>query len=121
MLDQKKIEDLERMMNVMKSYKEGKKVQIQPILDYDNEPWVDCKEPKWDWANYDYRIKPDAEKIKKILESRQPETLVYIKMKIEELGDSGILCDVDTFPVFGEDRDYYYLVPLSYINKKFGL
>lgn len=124
---QKKESELERMIEVMKSYKEGKIIQIQPIMDYDNEPWVDCEEPNWDWSNYDYRVKPGVEIIKDIISLNNTATITFIKMSLTELERCGIDIDKDTFPSLTETRDenedplVIYYVPMSYIVKKFSI
>lgn len=38
----------------MEAYADGKKVQKQDI----NGLWIDCDNPMFDWASFNYRIKP---------------------------------------------------------------
>ena len=47
-------EDIKRATEVMLAYAQGKTIQRQ---DPDGK-WVDCVVPMFDWAGYNYRIKP---------------------------------------------------------------
>ena len=51
--------DIDHMIAVMQAAKEGKAIQSRhrPHRDID-VCWRDAPEPGWDWATYDYRIKP---------------------------------------------------------------
>ena len=51
--------DIDHMIAVMQAAKEGKAIQsrYRPSQDID-VCWRDAPEPGWDWATYDYRIKP---------------------------------------------------------------
>ena len=45
------------MIEVMKGYEDGKIVQYK-THDLDGS-WLSLPHPSWDWAKYDYRIKPE--------------------------------------------------------------
>lgn len=45
----------EEMIKVMKAFTEGKTIQCK---ENGRDAWYDCS-PAWDWANYEYRIKPE--------------------------------------------------------------
>lgn len=45
-------------IEVMKAYTEGKKIEIKSKQDK-NDEWGDIRYSNWDWANYEYRIKPE--------------------------------------------------------------
>ena len=47
-------EDIKRATEVMLAYAQGKTIQRQ---DPDGK-WIDCTVPMFDWAGYNYRIKP---------------------------------------------------------------
>ena len=51
--------DIDHMIAVMQAAKEGKAIQsrYRPSQDID-VCWRYAPEPGWDWATYDYRIKP---------------------------------------------------------------
>ena len=53
-------EDIKRATEVMLAYAQGKNIQIQGP----DGKWVDCIAPMFDWAIYDYRIKPQLTDIK---------------------------------------------------------
>lgn len=46
----------EEMIEVMKAYTEGKKIQCKEVY---GKSWHICT-PAWDWRNFDYRIKPES-------------------------------------------------------------
>lgn len=46
------------MIAVMKAYDEGKKIQFKENHEVE---WHDCNTPLWDWACFDYRVKPEEE------------------------------------------------------------
>lgn len=48
-------EEIKEAVKVMEAYADGKKVQKQNI----NGLWIDCDNPKFDWASFNYRIKPE--------------------------------------------------------------
>ena len=52
-------EDIKRATDVMLAYGQGKIIQRQ---DPDGK-WIDCDRPMFDWAGYDYRIKPQLTSI----------------------------------------------------------
>lgn len=47
-------EEVKEAAKVMEAYADGKKVQKQDI----NGLWIDCDNPMFDWASFNYRIKP---------------------------------------------------------------
>ena len=47
-------EEIKEAVKVMEAYADGKKVQKQDI----NGLWIDCDNPMFDWASFNYRIKP---------------------------------------------------------------
>ena len=47
-------EEIKEAAKVMEAYADGKKVQKQDI----NGLWIDCDNPMFDWASFNYRIKP---------------------------------------------------------------
>lgn len=55
------------MIAVMQAYDEGKQIQERKnlinVFDTDIE-WKDCKSVIWNWALFDYRIKPEEQEIK---------------------------------------------------------
>lgn len=46
------------MIAVMKACDEGKQIQFKGNHEVE---WHDCNPPLWDWACFDYRIKPEEE------------------------------------------------------------
>jgi len=46
-------------IEVMKAYAEGKKVQTRDPGSYTWVDWTAEFEPRWNWENMDYRIKPE--------------------------------------------------------------
>lgn len=50
---------IEEMIKVMQAYSEGKTIQCKEVNDNDYDAWYVCN-PAWDWANYDYRVKPES-------------------------------------------------------------
>ena len=48
-------EEIKEAAKVMEAYADGKKVQKQDI----NGLWIDCDNPMFDWASFNYRIKPE--------------------------------------------------------------
>lgn len=50
------IEETKEAIKVMQAYVDGKEVEAQrPIA---GSCWIRASEPRWDWFNYIYRIKP---------------------------------------------------------------
>ena len=47
-------EEIKEAAKVMEAYADEKKVQKQDI----NGLWIDCDNPMFDWASFNYRIKP---------------------------------------------------------------
>lgn len=48
----------EEMIEVMKSYNEGKEIECKYKTDKD---WNICATPSWDWFTYDYRVKEEPQ------------------------------------------------------------
>lgn len=48
-------EEIRAAAKVMEAYADGKKVQKQDI----NGLWIDCDNPMFDWASFNYRIKAE--------------------------------------------------------------
>lgn len=44
-------DNLFRMMDIMKAYSEGKKIEV-----FVNDEWKECSIPTWNWEEYDYRV-----------------------------------------------------------------
>lgn len=49
--------DLNHMVAVMQAWKEGKTIQSK-LRAQGKDHWVDVAFPSWDWATFDYRVKP---------------------------------------------------------------
>lgn len=45
---------------VMKAHEEGAKIEARSR--FYNRGWADISDPKWDWCNCDYRVKPEPSK-----------------------------------------------------------
>lgn len=43
-------------IEVMKAYEDGKTIQS---YDLEQDKWVNCQNPTWNWLGFDYRIKPE--------------------------------------------------------------
>lgn len=52
------MKNLDYMILVMRSYKEGKKIECHNLV-IPNSKWEECIVPIWDWHNYDYRVKKE--------------------------------------------------------------
>lgn len=46
------------MIAVMQAYEDGKEIQLRLLTD---SKYYDCKNPGWNWDNYDYRVKKEPE------------------------------------------------------------
>lgn len=44
---------------VMQAYEDGKEIEFRSA--YTEEEWVRCFKAVWNWAEFDYRIKPEPE------------------------------------------------------------
>lgn len=44
-------------IEVMKAYEDGKTIQS---YDIEQDKWVNCHNPTWNWLGFDYRIKPES-------------------------------------------------------------
>lgn len=60
---------IEEKIAVMQAFREGKEIQLRLLID---SKYYDCKNPGWNWDNYDYRVKG---------EPKQPE---YIPFSFED-------------------------------------
>lgn len=50
---------IDRMVTVMQAFKEGKAIQRRHRnRSAIEENWRDAPEPRWDWFEFDYRVKP---------------------------------------------------------------
>ena len=56
--------DIDHMIAVMQAAKEGKAIQSRhrPSRDID-VCWRDAPKPSWDWATFDYRVKPEPRRV----------------------------------------------------------
>ena len=45
---------------VMQAFADGKEIELRLLTDSE---YYDCKNPGWNWGNYDYRVKPTSEYI----------------------------------------------------------
>lgn len=45
----------EEMIEVMQAFVKGEGIEYK---NYDGDTWIETIHPVWDWAFYDYRIKP---------------------------------------------------------------
>ena len=48
----------QEMIAVMQAYEDGKEIQLRLLTD---SKYYDCKNPGWNWDNYDYRVKQATE------------------------------------------------------------
>ena len=47
------------MADIMLAFEKGEQIEKKYVRKwFDNEKWYDAPTPKWDWINYDYRVKP---------------------------------------------------------------
>ena len=94
-------EDIKRATEVMLAYAQGKTIQRQDP----NGKWNDCPVPMFDWAGYNYRIKPQLTDI-------QPNQWISVEDDLpcnhEELMD-------------GEFQTKFVIVSTNGINKYFEL
>lgn len=61
----------QEMIAVMQAYVDGKEIELAPNC-YANKTWKDTSNPRWDWYQFDYRVKE---------EPKQPE---YIPFTFED-------------------------------------
>lgn len=54
------MDDIDHMLAVMQAAKEGKAIQYRARCNRGgtDENWGDAPNPIWNWATYDYRVKP---------------------------------------------------------------
>lgn len=45
---------IQEMIAVMQAYEDGKEIELRRLAD---SKYYDCKNPSWNWDNYDYRVK----------------------------------------------------------------
>lgn len=50
---------IQEMIAVMQAYEDGKEIQLRLLTD---SKYYDCKNPGWNWDNYDYREKEELKK-----------------------------------------------------------
>ena len=48
---------IKEMVDIMQAYERGEQIQVKGS----GIEWIDIVSPKWDWINYEYRIKPKPE------------------------------------------------------------
>ena len=46
-------------ISIMHSYEDGKTIEVQSPIGSKWQDWTKYGEPQWDWANHDYRVKPE--------------------------------------------------------------
>lgn len=51
--------DVERYIEVMKAFLEGKQIQYKNKYGCEESCWTDDDNPSWDWATVTYRVKPN--------------------------------------------------------------
>lgn len=78
----------EEMMEIMKAYIEGNRVQCK-ALKYDVCIWMDDSNPCWDWNNFEYRVKPEAAEPRYSIDDVTGE----LKAKTKSLRDDVITID----------------------------
>lgn len=112
----------EEMIEVMKAYTEGKRIEIKSKQD-ENDNWTDISYSNWDWLNYDYRVKQEVtyrpyknlEEFKKdivrkyggssfenILETRN----IWLKSKCKEFIGQIVKLTTDNVFVDGSDKSW---------------
>lgn len=56
--------DIDSMVTVMQAFKEGKAIQYWARCNRStDENWGDAPNPIWNWASYDYRVKPEPRRV----------------------------------------------------------
>ena len=45
---------IQEKIEIMQAYERGEQIQVKGS----DIEWIDIVSPKWDWINYDYRVKP---------------------------------------------------------------
>ena len=76
-------ENIKKAAEVMLAYTQGKDIQRQDS----NGKWIDCSIPMFDWASYNYRIKPQLIDI-------QPNQWISIDENLPKQDEEVIvLCD----------------------------
>ena len=72
--------DIDHMIAVMQAAKEGKAIQYRARGNRGtDENWGDAPSPIWNWAKYDYRVKPEPRRIwvNMYVNDRTPRTHFY--------------------------------------------
>lgn len=97
----------EEMIEVMKAYTEGKHVEYRGTK---NDPWREAI-PRWDWNNFEYRIKPEKE---------EPKYRPYKDVN-EMLDDINKCLETIKHPIFGEiwlnHTNRGLMIPINGIDK----
>ena len=52
---------IDEMITVLKAFKEGKTIEFRRMEGIGNTKWRETASPIWEWARYEYRVKPEAE------------------------------------------------------------
>ena len=56
--------DIAHMIAVMQAAKEGKEIQFRDRCNRGTDDnWVDAPSPIWNWATFDYRVKPEPRRV----------------------------------------------------------
>lgn len=56
--------DIDHMIAVLQAFKEGKAIQYWARCNRGtDENWGDAPNPIWNWASYDYRVKPEPRRV----------------------------------------------------------
>ena len=116
----------EEMISVMRSYADGKEIEYHgPVF----EKWIDViGPPVWNWANFDYRVKPEPPQKKIVPYERAEEFLAaqkehgpYIKDVINGPTYNMPLCITDEMGIyniiyfsFGPDSETFSMKQLLY-------
>ena len=58
------MKDIDHMIAVMQAFKEGKAIQYWARCNRGtDENWGDAPNPIWNWATFEYRVKPEPRRI----------------------------------------------------------
>ena len=49
----------DEMIAVIQAHKDGRFIQVKHVVDGIGDSWNDADSPRWDFKNFDYRIKPE--------------------------------------------------------------
>lgn len=50
---------IDEMITVLKAFKEGKTIEFRRMEGIGNTKWEKTNSPIWEWARYEYRVKPE--------------------------------------------------------------